>query len=408
MRPPSFIVFGDDWGGHPSSVQHLFRRIARECPTLWVNTLGLRPPRLDRRDAARVVRKVQSMVSPRAARASSALGPTPPGLKLEVVSPPMLPWMRPDALRALNRGLVRGRVSAAARRMGLHAPIVVTTVPNGVDGAGLAGSQCLVYYCVDDFTNWPGVDAQAAASLEAELLDTCAAVLATSQALAETRVPRSGAVSLLPHGVDVAHLGRASDPSTPRLDGVSRGRPVVGYLGLVDARLDVPLVVDTARANPDYDFVFVGPTDTAVDPRLRQDNIRFAPAVPYARLPEALASFDVAWLPYVRSTLTKAINPLKLREYLASGRPVVATSLPEVVAFSPEVAIADTAPETGLALRAALSGERDRRGLRAASLASESWEARADTFLARVAEALRGRGDTAWFDAKLASRACAP
>ncbi len=64
MLAPSFIVFGDDWGAHPSSVQHLFRRIARDHRTLWVNTVGLRPPRLDARDAARVVRKLRAIVRP--------------------------------------------------------------------------------------------------------------------------------------------------------------------------------------------------------------------------------------------------------------------------------------------------------------------------------------------------------
>lgn len=170
MSVSGFIVFGDDWGAHPSSVQHIFRRVARKHRTLWVNTVGLRPPRLDRRDAERVVRKVRSMLAP--ARASSASAESSnESLDLHVIAPPMVPWMRPAPLRALNRLSVRRAVEAKARSLGLRRPVVLTTVPNGVDGAGLAGSRALVYYCVDDFTNWPGVDATAAASLERELLD---------------------------------------------------------------------------------------------------------------------------------------------------------------------------------------------------------------------------------------------
>lgn len=382
MTEPSFIVFGDDWGAHPSSVQHLFRRIARAHRTLWVNTVGLRPPRLDRRDAGRVVRKLRAMLSPRGgARDDGAAGPG--DLDLHVVAPPMLPWMRPAPLRLANRESVRFAVGRAAARLGLRDPVVVTTVPNGVDGRGLAGSRCLVYYCVDDFTSWPGVDRAAASALERELLDACDAVLATSQHLADTRRPRRGEATLLPHGVDVEHLARACDPATPALAGVRRGRPVLGYLGLVDARLDVELVMGVARARPDWDVVFVGPTDAAPDPRLRGDNVRFVPAVPYARLPEAMAAFDVALLPYVRSELTRSINPLKLREYLASGRPVVATSLPEVARYAPEVSLADTAEETVAAVTAALAGPSDRRAARAALLAGETWDDRARTFLDR-------------------------
>ncbi len=389
MADPSFIVFGDDWGAHPSSVQHLFKRIARTHRTLWVNTLGLRPPRLDRRDAARVVRKLRGMLSPAAAQPTGDSS-RDLDLDLHVVAPPMLPWMRPAALRLANRESVRLVVNRAAARLGVRDPIVVTTVPNGVDGRGLAGSCCLVYYCVDDFTNWPGVDRVAATNLERELLSDCDAVLATSQNLADTRCPRRGEASLLPHGVDVEHLARACDPATAALPGVRRGRPVLGYLGLVDARLDVALVMGVARARPDWDVVFVGPTDTAPDPRLRGDNVRFFPAVSYARLPEAMAAFDVALLPYVQSELTRSINPLKLREYLASGRPIVATSLPEVARYAPEVSLADTTADMVTAIAAALAGPADRRAARAALLVGETWDDRARTFLDRCLAARSG------------------
>ena len=388
MLAPSFIVFGDDWGAHPSSVQHLFRRIARDHRTLWVNTVGLRPPRLDARDAARVVRKLRAIVRPPPATASTTSGSD--GLDLHVVAPPMVPWMRPSALRALNRASVRAAVGRAAERLGLRDPVVVTTVPNGVDGRGVAGSRSLVYYCVDDFAAWPGIDRIAAESLERELLACCDGVLATSARLAETRKPARGTVTLLPHGVDVAHFAKARDAATVPWSGVRRGRPVLGYLGLVDARLDVPLLAAVARARPEWDLVFVGPTDVAPDPRLTGSNVRFVPAVPYARLPEVLAAFDVALLPYERNELTRSINPLKLREYLASGVPVVATPLPEVLRYAPEVGLGDTTESFVAAVEAALAGPRDRRDARAELLHGESWDDRAGTFLARCREVLEG------------------
>lgn len=381
----SFVVFADDWGVHPSSAQHLFRRVARAHRTLWVNTLGLRPPRLDRADAARVVRKLRAMAGPRAVVAPTADDRA--GLDLHVIAPPMLPWMRPALLRALNRRAVRHAVAREAQRLGLHAPVIVTTVPNGVDGAGLAGSRALVYYCVDDFTRWPGVDAIAAEALEGELLARCDLVLATSQHLADTRRSPRGPTALLPHGVDLEHLGRASDPATTPLAGIRRGRPVLGYLGLLDARCDVALVTAVAQARPDWDVVLVGPVDASPDPRLARDNIRRIPAVPYEGVPAALAAFDVAILPYVRSELTRAINPLKLREYLASGRPVVATSLPEVARYAPAVALADTPADFIAAVERCLAGPRDRRAERAALLAGESWDDRAQDFVARCREA---------------------
>lgn len=389
MSARGFIVFGDDWGGHPSSVQHLFRRIARAHPTLWVNTVGLRPPRLDRNDASRVVRKVRRWFDPPAGQGDRSSADE--GLDLHVVSPPMSPWAGAPALRALNRLSMRVAVERAASRLGMRAPVVVTTVPNGVDGSGLAGSQALIYYCVDDFTNWPGVDAALAREMERELLEVAAGVIATSARLAETRRARRGETTILPHGVDVKHFARASDPvTTPRV-GLKRGRPLLGYIGLVDERMDVDLVARAAKRRPDWDFVFVGPTDRAPDRRFERDNVRLLPAVPYAELPSVLAAFDVALLPYARNELTRSINPLKLREYLASGRPVVSTSLPEVRAYAPEVLLADDPEAFEAAVESALAGPRDRRAQRASLLAGEDWDDRAERFLHDIARAVEGR-----------------
>lgn len=166
---------------------------------------------------------------------------------------------------------------------------------------------------------------------------------------------------------------------------------MLGYLGLLDARMDVDLVAGLADARPDWDIVMIGPADAQPDARLSRPNVRCLPAVPYARLPEALASFDVALLPYVRSALTRAINPLKLREYLASGLPIVATSLPEVKRFAPEVALADTIDDTVAAVEKALEGPRDHRGPRAAMIAAEHWDARAERFLQHVHATLQRR-----------------
>ncbi|MBI5514980.1 MAG: glycosyltransferase [Deltaproteobacteria bacterium] len=392
--PRSFVVFADDWGGHPSCVQHVFRRLALSHPTLWVNTVGLRPPRLDRRDAARVVRKVRTMLGGRA-RDNAGAAPreaTPDaGLKLQVCAPPMVPWMRPEPVRALNRLAVHRALRRAAAHLGPGEPVLVAAVPNGVDALGALPFAAVVYYCVDDFANWPGVDASAAERLERELLAASDVVLATSEHLCQTRISPKGPTLPLPHGVDVEHFSRASDPVTTPLDGVRRGRPVLGYLGLVDERQDVALLVAVAEARPDWDLVFVGPTDKAPDPRLRRDNVRFVPAVPYARVPEALAGFDVAILPYVRGEVTRAINPLKLREYLASGRPIVATSLKEVARYHPRVRIADTPEDFQREVQAALEGPRDLRAEREALVREESWEARARAFLSATEDAVGRR-----------------
>jgi glycosyltransferase involved in cell wall biosynthesis len=388
-----FLVFADDWGAHPSSCQHIFRRVARCHRTLWVNTVGLRPPRLERADVVRAVGKVSRWVLPAAGGRRQGTAPRTrttgedPELDLHVIAPPMVPWMRPAPVRALNRASVQRALRSAGRTLGLRRPVLIATVPNGIDGAGPLGERALVYYCVDDFTRWPGVDGEAARVLEAELLARADLVIATSDKLARTRGFPGRPTVVLPHGVDVAHLGRAAEPGTEPLPGVRNGRPVLGYLGLVDARTDAALLGGVARARPGWDVVLVGPVDHVPAGLRGVANIRVVPAVPYERVPEALAAFDVAVLPYARNALTESINPLKLREYLASGRPVVATTLPEVARFAPHVRLADDVAGFVRACDAALAGPRDQRAERRELLRNESWDARAERFVALCAQA---------------------
>ena len=376
---PSFVVFADDWGAHPSSCQHLFRRIATRHKTVWVNTLGLRAPRLSLDDVKRGARKISRWFDREKPNASVDVAREEP--LVHVVSPPMLPWSRPNALRHVQRFALARALRDAKAKHGLEHPIVVTTLPNAVDALGVIGERRTIYYCVDDFTLWPGVDAIAARTMEEELLGRVDAVVATSDALRRTRTRGDRVPHLLPHGVDVERLAMASDPSTDPWPGIRRGRPVLGYLGLLDERTDATLVAQVAHARPDWDIVLVGPVDRVPELLQRVPNIRRVPAVKYEDVPRVLAAFDVAILPYARNELTTAINPLKLREYLASGRPIVATPLPEVARYSDLVHLAATAETFINACSFAIDGPRDLRAERLPRLRDESWDARAEEFL---------------------------
>jgi glycosyltransferase involved in cell wall biosynthesis len=380
---PSFVVFADDWGEHPSSCQHLFRRVAQRHRTVWVNTLGLRAPRLSVDDLRRGARKVRRWfeTSRDTAEAANDSNANASPSHVHVIAPPMLPWSRPSALRAVQRIALRHALAAAKEKFALDRPVIVTTLPNAVDALGVIGERRVVYYCVDDFTLWPGVDAIAARTMEEELLARADVVITTSEALRRSRTRGSNVPHSLPHGVDVDHLATASDPATDPWPGIRNGRPVLGYLGLIDERTDASLVAQIARSRPDWDIALVGPVDRVPDLLRRVSNIRLVPAVRYEQVPRVLAAFDVAILPYARNELTRAINPLKLREYLASGRPVVATPLPEVAAYSDVVHLASNAETFVAACAFAIDGPRDLRAERLPRLRNESWDARAEAFL---------------------------
>ncbi len=371
----SFIVFSDDWGGHPSSCQHLFRRIAKRHDVLWVNTVGMRRPTLDWTDAKKAWRKALRMF--RASTDDSAARSN--DLRLHVVQPLMLPFNN-GALRRFNLRSVISTVARRSSELGIARPILVSTVPNAADYAGHLGERRVVYYCVDDFSQWPGFDHDLVRDMEAQLVSRADVIIATSRKLHRTLRASGKEIRLLTHGVDLAHFGRAADRIHRAL--IRIPRPRAGYFGLIDRRSDLPLVAETAARMRDVSFVLAGPVETDVAALTRLPNVHFTGALPYAELPELVHGLDVLFLPYLVNDFTASISPLKLKEYLATGRPVIATPMAEAVSARDHLQIASTPEEWSAAIRAALTADiAERRRKMIDLLQDESWERKASEFV---------------------------
>ncbi len=373
----AFVVFSDDWGRHPSSCQHLFLRLAPANRVLWVNTIGTRLPALTRADLGRAAGKLRTW-------SRSPAGTAGRDAPVRVLEPIMTPFDRWRPGRRLNRWLLRRALRRAVRGEHLERPILVTTIPNAAGAVGVVGEHLAVYYCVDDFSEWPGADRRAMVEMERDLLKRVDLVIATSETLFEEKSALHPRVRLVRHGVDVDAFRAASGTVPPTLAALQR--PLLGATGLVDARIDVDLVAQLARAMPEATFAFVGPRQLPEGPLDRLENVRFLPAVPYADVPATVHSFDVAVLPYVENRLTERINPLKLREYLATGVPIVATPLPEAARFRDVIELARRPEEWVAALRRALGEGRARAEERRARIAPETWEARAEEFSRHLLE----------------------
>lgn len=376
LEGQDLIVFSDDWGGHPFSCQHIVQRLLPANRVLWVNSVGYRSIKLNLYDARRAVRKVASWFRP------PAPGPAAPA-GLHVISPVFLPFGRQAWCRAANaRSAVRA-VRDAAARLGFRQPVVLTTLPTTGDFVGRLGARLVVYYCVDDVTLWPGVHGRLAEDLERRLLDRSDLVVATSARLQETRRNGRTPTRLLTHGVDIEHFRALRDR-----DEWPAGPPVIGYYGLVDERSDRDLLLELARRLPDARLRILGTWRVPPGPLAAQPNVEIPGAVPYAELPARLTDVRVLVLPYHNDELARSINPLKLKEYLATGIPVVATPLPEVLRLVPHVRVASGADDFVAAVREALAAPPGVSPALAALLAGETWEQKARTFGGMIEEAL--------------------
>ena len=416
-----FVVFSDDWGRHPFSCQHLMRCFLPQSRLIWVETIGLRRPRLSLYDLRRAAGKIHGWLRPERLKGRNApdagmdgvkaaeiehVGPvgraTATNKKNDYAAPPenpyrvspfMIPYNTINAVRACNRRSVVRAVRRAMDRLGMRSPILLATLPDAGDYAGCFNEILTVYYCVDDFTLWPGMNQpELVRDMEAKLLAKADLVVAVSEYLAETRVTPRGPTHLLTHGTDLDHFAAPSLPMPEEL--AHTPAPVIGFFGLMDEHFDVELMRDVAVRRPHWNFICIGTKRISLAALEKLPNFRRLDAVPYERLPSFAARFDVAVMPYRLTEHTRTANPLKLREYIATGKPVVSAPLPEALRFAKHIRIAGDAVAFTAAIEEALADTTPPKERRAV-LIGETWADKAAQFSGWIEEALAGQAKTA-------------
>jgi len=297
------------------------------------------------------------------------------------------------AIRALLGPLfaelgVIGRVREAA-------PDVIawyyTPMALGAEPAGFAPAL-VVYDAMDELASFRGAP-RALREREAVLMARADLVFAGGPSLYEARKGRHPRVSCFPSGVDPAHFARAAGSDRP-VDLAARRRPVLGFYGVLDERLDLDLVAAVAEARPEWTLTMIGPlAKIAAGDLPRRSNIVYLGKRDYAELPGYLACFDVAVLPFARNEATRFISPTKTLEYMAGGKPIVSTPIKDIVdLYGAVVAFGETSDEFVAAVERALAeppAERIRRLTVAQRLlAQHTWDAIADGMWGLMTQAL--------------------
>jgi glycosyltransferase involved in cell wall biosynthesis len=240
----------------------------------------------------------------------------------------------------------------------------------------MGGRQQLPYVFVDNCADGVGVPTEALTALEERLLRRADVVLVSAERLLRSKARINPRIALVRHGVDFNHFRRSLDPKTEiPADLAALPGPVIGYFGLIAQDwIDVDLLAHVAQRFPHASLVLLGKVTMGVSALERFPNVHFLGRKPYATLPSYCKGFDVALIPFPVSAVTLNANPLKAREYLAAGLPVVSTPIPEVAVLG-QCLIGSTASEFADLIEGALAvpGPAIERS---ESMRRQSWQAR--------------------------------
>jgi glycosyltransferase involved in cell wall biosynthesis len=375
------ICFGHDWSGDPLSKTHLMRLLARENRILWINSIGYRTPTASARDFRRVLNKLKAFTVP----------VTEVEKNIYVLSPVAIPAYGLPFMRLVNRVLLRRQIVGAMRRLGFERPINWIFNPTGSVVAGSLNEDMIIYYCVDEFIRFADAGTRSLAEMEEGLLRRADLVVVSSDRLLQSKRPYNRRTVLVRHGVDFSHFRRAVLPETTVPEDVAKlPKPIIGYFGLMAADwIDVELLVKIARRFSDGSLVLLGKATMDMSRVAELPNVHILGRKPFEALPGYCKGFDVAIVPFPISEVTLNSNPLKAREYLAAGLPVVSTKIPEVEILG-EALIGDTHETFLVKLEEALR-DPGPKVERSETMRRENWEDRVDALRGHVAAI--GRAD---------------
>ena len=361
------VVFGEDWGRHPSSTQHLIRQLAIDRKVIWVNSIGLRRPKFSLTDFGRLAKKLWRMTS-RSIDHHTSSQPQ----NMSIVEPKVIPVPSNRLAIAFNRMMMGKALRKVMKKKNIYNPVLWASLPTVSDLIGICDERAVIYYCGDDFGALAGVDHQPVQKCEQQISAKADLILAASEALSDKFDQTK--TKHLPHGVDLALFIR---PSVRAKDLPAKG-PVAGFYGSLSEWLDQDLIVQCARRMPNWSFVFVGTEHIDVSRLRSMANIHLLGPRPHDQLPRYVQHWDVSLMPFLDTAQIQACNPLKLREYLAAGRPIVATPFPALDAYDEYIVQAHTSHDFEQGLITALGESVEVSRLRRSSVQSESWTARAD------------------------------
>ncbi len=380
IKDHTILCFASGYDAPPTSKHHVMHLLAESNTVLWVNYHASRTPSASSSDLLYIVRKLKQVLT----------GVTRVRKNLYVLTPLVIPLPDIPWAKKLNQVLltIQLRLGLFCKKTG---PLQIWSFTPDISYVlGHFGEREVVYYCVDDHASFSGYNREQVLRDEEELCRRADLVVTTAQVLQEAKEDWNRHTVLAPHGVDYEHFCKSvTENLTIPTDLVDIPAPRLGFIGLIRDWVDLDLLVEAARLRPHWHFVLIGDSTFDLARYRGQPNLHFLGRKPYEELPVYCQHFDVGLIPFKVNDLTRAVNPIKLREYLAAGLPVVSTPMPEVQQYDHLIRISDSVESFVEAIEASLADDSEARIRRSQSMRKESWPEKVATICEHLENSCR-------------------
>ncbi len=331
------IYFGNDWSAeNRTSSHHIANCLSQKHEILYVECPGLRAPKGNKRDISKIFKKL-ALFFKKPIRISN---------NLSVYTLVQIPFHGNKVIKKFNTLISTYFLKCVSNDLGFKSPILWFVVPHAGHLIGKLNESKTVYYCIDDYSALPDVNHKAVNKMDYELAIGADIVFTASKSLTDEKNKINKNVYYSPHGVDFQHFNKAyTDKLSRPKDIACIKKPIIGFFGLIESWIDLSLIQKISERYSNMNVVLIG--HVAVDTKSLDElsNVYFLGKKSFSQLPNYAACFDVCILPYVDNDQIYNCNPIKLKEYLATGKPVVSVSFPEILGFNDIVYIAETDEE---------------------------------------------------------------
>ncbi len=365
---------GEDWWYHNRGHidMQLMRRFAGKGKVLYINSIVMQKLNIGhgRKFIQRFVRKAKSVFT---------------GLKkinenFWVYSPFSLPVQHISWAKPLNELLLRLQIGYVKRRIQMEVPIVWVACPPACDMAILMKKKKLVYQRTDRFEDFPGVDIEKVKKFDKELKTKADMTIFVNRKLYEDEADQCKKAFYLDHGVDFEMFASPIKNNGDITELADIPKPIIGFIGSIDeCNPDIDFLKKVTELLTDMSFVVIGREQTDCSTLKARKNVRMLGQKPYELVPEYGKRFDAALLPLRQSRWAEAVNPLKLKEYLAMGKPVISTPFPQLKEYSDIVYEAKTPKAFAACIKRAISeNSPELINKRREKVKDSSWDSKAE------------------------------